>query len=35
VRQAQPPQLAAHGGDVPLGGDAGVLAGLDGVLLGR
>ncbi len=32
--QAQPPELAAHVGDVGLGGDPRVLAGLDGVLLG-
>ena len=32
--QAQAAQLAAHVGDVGLGGDARVLAGLDGVLLG-
>ncbi len=35
VGEAQAPQLPAHGGDVGLGGGAGVLAGLDGVLLGR
>ena len=35
VAQAQPPELAAHGGDVRLGGDPRVLAGLHRVLLGR
>ena len=34
VGQAQPTQLTAHVGDVGLGGDARVLPGLDGVLLG-
>ena len=35
VGEAEPTQLAAIGGDVLLRGDRRVLAGLDGVLLGR
>ena len=35
VAQAQPPELAAHRGDVRLGRDPRVLAGLHRVLLGR